>query len=136
MKFLEENIFSRFGCPIKIITYNAQVFNSSKFIAFCHNYNVTLSHSTAYHPQGNGLAESTNKTLMKILKKTIAENQRDWDSKLKFAMWAARVTTRRSIEKSPFELVYGTRALFPSQLVKPIIAMIQKAKEEPNAMVR
>ena len=102
MKFLEENIFNRFGCPIKIITDNAQVFNSSKFIVFCHNYNVTLSHSTAYHPQGNRFAVSTNKTLMKILKKTIAENQRDWDSKLKFALWAARVSTRRSTGKSPF----------------------------------
>eukprot|EP00253_Pinus_taeda_P027146 PITA_27146 len=73
---------------------------------------------------------------MKILKKTIVENQRDWDSKLKFALWAVRVTARRSTGKSPFELVYGTQALFPSQLVKPVIAMIQKAKEEPNALVR
>ena len=68
----------------------------------------------AYHLQGNGLAESTNKTLMKILKKNIAENQKDWDSKLKFSLWAIRVTTRRSTGKSPFELVYGTQALFPS----------------------
>lgn len=118
MKFLEENIFCGFGCPIKIITDNAQVFNSSKFSAFCHKNNVILSHLIAYDLQGNGLAKSTNKTLMKILKKTIAENQRDWDSKLKFALWAARVTIRRSTRKSPFELVYETQALFPSQLVK------------------
>lgn len=83
-----------------------------------------MSYSTAYHPQGNGLAESTNKTLTKILKKTITENQRDWDSKLNFSLWAVRVTARRSTGKSPFELVYGTQALFPSQLVKPVIAMI------------
>ena len=35
MKFLEENIFSRFGCPVKIVTDNAQVFNSVRFINFC-----------------------------------------------------------------------------------------------------
>jgi len=35
MKFLEENIFSKFGCPVKIITDNAQVFNSIRFINFC-----------------------------------------------------------------------------------------------------
>ena len=73
---------------------------------------------------------------MKILKKTIAKNQKDWDSKLNFSLWDARVTTRRSTGKSPFELVYGTQALFPSQLVKLVIAMIQEAKEEPNALVR
>ena len=61
---------------------------------------------------------------MKILKKPIVENQKDWDSKLKFALWAARVTTRRFTSKSPFELVYGTQDVFPIQLVNPVIAMI------------
>eukprot|EP00253_Pinus_taeda_P030423 PITA_30423 len=136
MKFLEENIFSRFGCPIKIIIGNAQVFSSIEFVSFCRKYNVILSHSIAYHPQGNGLVESTNKTLMKILKKTIAENQKDWDSKLKLALWVVRETTKRSTGKSPFELVYGTQDLFPSQLLKLVIAMIQEAKEEPNALIR
>eukprot|EP00253_Pinus_taeda_P029859 PITA_29859 len=98
--------------------------------------NVILSLSIAYHLHGNGLVESTNKTLMKILKKTIVESQRDWDSKLKFSLWATRVTSRISIGKSPFKLVYGTQALFPSQLVKPVIAMIQEAKEEPNSLIR
>ena len=54
MKFLEENIFSRFGCPIKIMTNNAQVLNSARFINFCQTYNVILSHSTTYHPQVMG----------------------------------------------------------------------------------
>ena len=82
------------------------------------------------------MAESTNKTLMKIIKKTIAENQKDWDSKLEFSLWAIQVTTKRSIGKSPFELVYGTQALFPSQLMKLVIVMIQEEKEEPNALIR
>lgn len=76
MIFLEGNIFSIFWCPVKIITDNAQVFCSSKFLYFCQKYNVILSHSTTYHLQGNGLAESTNKALMKILKKTIGENKK------------------------------------------------------------
>jgi len=74
------------------------------------------------------LVESINKTLLKILKKTIAENPKDWDSKLKFALRAVRATTRRSTGKSPFELVYGTQTIFLSQLVKPIITMIWEAK--------
>lgn len=61
---------------------------------------------------------------MKNLKKDIAGNQKDWDSKLKFDLCVVRVTIKRSIGKSPFELVYGTQALFPSQLVKSVIAMI------------
>ena len=135
MKFLEENIFSRFRCPINIVTDNAQVFNSVRFMNFCQTYNVILSHSTAYHPQGNGLAESSNKTLVKILKKTINENQKDWDSKLIFALWAVRMTTRRSTGKSPYELVYGSQALFPTPLARPVISFLQDSQEEPNALI-
>ena len=46
------------------------------------------------------------------------------------------MTTRRSTGKSPYELVYGTQALFPTQLVKPVISFLQDAQAEPNAMIR
>ena len=74
MKFMEDNIFSRFVCAVKIVTNNSQVFNYARFINLCQTYNLILSHSTAYHPQGNRLAESSNKTLVRILKKTITGN--------------------------------------------------------------
>ena len=74
MKFTEENIISRFGCPAKIVTDNAQAFKSAKFVSFCQQYNIALGHSTAYYPQGNGLTESSNKTLVRALKKGINEN--------------------------------------------------------------
>jgi hypothetical protein len=34
IKFLEENILARFGCPRKIITDNAQAFKSAKLMQF------------------------------------------------------------------------------------------------------
>ena len=46
------------------------------------------------------------------------------------------MTTRRSTSKSPYELVYGTQALFPTQLVRPVIYFLQDAQEEPNALIR
>lgn len=70
------------------------------------------------------------------MKKTINENQKNWDSKLVFDLWAVRMTIRRSTGKSPYELVYGTQALFPTQLVKPVISFLQDAQEEPNALIR
>ena len=53
-----------------------------------------------------------------------------------FSLWAVRVTTRRSTGKSPYELVHGTQALFPTQLARPVISLLQEAQEEPNALVR
>jgi transposase InsO family protein len=54
---LETHILSRFKCPIKIITDNAVAFKSNKMERFFKDYNITLGNSTAYYPQGNGLAE-------------------------------------------------------------------------------
>ena len=60
IKFLEENIVSRYGCPIKITTDNAKAFSKLEMSTFCMNHGITLSHSSNYYPQGNGLAESSN----------------------------------------------------------------------------
>jgi transposase InsO family protein len=50
IQFLESNILSRFGCPVKIITNNATEFKSKKMEKLCSDYNITLGHSTAYYP--------------------------------------------------------------------------------------
>ena len=50
IKFLEDHILSRFGCPRKIITDNAAAFGSKNMIDFCHKYQIVLGHSTAYYP--------------------------------------------------------------------------------------
>ena len=63
-------------------------------------------------------------------------NQKSWDSKLKFALWADRVTDKRSIGTSPFKLVYGTEAIFPIQLILPVAKFFQEEQDEPNDMVR
>jgi hypothetical protein len=108
MEFLEGHIFSRFGCPKKLVTDNAQDFKSNSMIDFCNKYNIKLVHSTPYYPQGNGLAESSNKILIRIIKKLLAENKRSWDSKLKFSLWVDRISNKKSIGTSPFQMVYGT----------------------------
>jgi hypothetical protein len=85
--FLENNILSRFGCPRKIVTDNAQAFKSMAMINFCQKYNIVLGHSTAYYPQGNRLAKSSNKSLVNIIKKVLDENKRSWHVHLKYALW-------------------------------------------------
>jgi hypothetical protein len=95
-----------------------------------------LIHSTPYYPQGNGLAESSNKSLVKIIKILLEDNRKAWDSKLKFALWADRVTTKISLRISPFQLVYRTDAVFPTQLALPMAKFFQECQEEPDDMIR
>ena len=105
-------------------------------VSFCQQYNIALGHSTAYYPQGNGLAESSNKTLVRALKKAINENQKNWDSQLKFSLWANRITSKRATRKSPYELVYGRATIFPVQLALPVARFMQESQEEPDDVTR
>jgi hypothetical protein len=136
IQFLETNILARFGCPDKIITDNAAAFRSKKMVSFCHKFHITLGHSTAYYPQGNGLAESSNKSLVNMIKKVLEENKKNWHKKLVNALWADRLTTKRSIGVSPYELVYGLEAKFPSSLGIPVMKLLQESQAEPNDMQR
>eukprot|EP00253_Pinus_taeda_P018245 PITA_18245 len=136
IQFLESNIMSRFGCPEKIITDNATAFKSKKIINFCQKYHITLGHSMADYPQGNGLAESSNKSLINIIKKMLEENKKNWHKKLTNALWADRMSTKKSIGLSPYELVYGMEARFPSSLGIPTIKLLQEIQAEPNDMQR
>jgi len=78
IQFLETNILSHFGCPNKIITDNAKTFKSKKMTEFCDRYNIKLGHSTTYYLQGNGWAESSNKSLIGIIEKMLEANKRNW----------------------------------------------------------
>jgi hypothetical protein len=79
-----------------------------------------LSHSSNYYPQGNGLAESSNKNLMNIVKKIVGENKKAWDSKIKYA-YGKTITTNTSTGNTPFELVYGLEAKLPINLQIPTL---------------
>jgi len=136
MQFLETNILSRFGCPKKIIIDNAATFKSKRMINFCHKYHIVLGHSTTYYPQGNGLAESSNKSLINIIKKVSEDNKKNLHKNLVNALWADRLTTKRSIGTSPYELVYGMEARFPSSLGIPVIKLLQEIQAEPNDIQR
>jgi len=105
-------------------------------VNFCQENNINLKQSTPYYPQGNGLAESSNKNIVNSIKKMLFENKRSWDTKLKFALWADRLTIKKSIGTSPFQLVYGIDVVFPVQLVTPVIKFMQEIKEEPNDIKR
>jgi hypothetical protein len=95
-----------------------------------------LIHSTPYYPQGNGLTESSNMSLIKITKRLLEDNKKAWDSKLKFSLWDDIVTTKRALGVSPFQLVYGVEAIFLSQLALPVEKFFQDYQGEPDDMIR
>jgi hypothetical protein len=91
---------------------------------FCNDYNINLGHSTSYYPQGNGLAESSNNILTRIIKILLQDNKRDWHKNLIHALWVDRITPKISISTSPFRLVYGIEEIFPTTLGFPVMKLL------------
>jgi hypothetical protein len=136
INFLEDKFLSKFGCPQKIVIDNAQAFKSMAMISFYQKYNIVLCHSITYYPQGNGLSESSNKSLVNIIKKVLDENKRSWHVHLKYALWENRISTKRSIRISPFQMVYGTDVVLPINLALLVMMLWQDQNEEPNHVTR
>ena len=136
ISFLENNILAQFGCPNKLITDNAAAFISRRMVEVCHKYRITLGHSTSYHLQGNGLVESSNKSLVNIIKKLLELNKKSWNKRLVHALWANRITQKKYIRMSPFELVYGVDTVFPASLAALVVKLLQEVGSEEDPMQR
>jgi hypothetical protein len=66
-----------------------------------------LLNLSPYYAQANGQAKSSNKTLIKLIKKKIEEKLRRWHEVLSEALWAYRMAKHGVTKVTPFELVYG-----------------------------
>jgi hypothetical protein len=80
------------------------------------------------------LGQSSNKILIKIIKKILSQNKKALDSHLKYAIWEDNIGIKRSIEISPFELIYGLEAIFPIHLSLPIMNLLKNEEEESDDM--
>jgi transposase InsO family protein len=128
--FLNSNIITRFGIPDCLVFDDASYFYSLEMSEFALEKGIKLKYSASYYPQGNGLAKSTNKNLIKIIKRTVVENHKNWHNALLNALWADRVTPKDAIGNSPFFLVYGREAILPPHILLPSLQLSQKVQEE------
>ena len=116
VKFLKENIISRFGTPSVIISDNGSRFCNRTFEAFMRKYAITNKLSTPYHSQTTGHVEVSNRQIKLILEKTVSQNQKDWSTKLVDALWAYRITFKTILGMSPYRLIFEKTCHLPVKL--------------------
>jgi hypothetical protein len=69
-----------------------------------------------YYAQANGQAESSNKTLIKLLKKKIEENPQKVAWSLVRSIVGHHISKHSATKVTPFELVYGQEAILSVQV--------------------
>ena len=106
-KFIYENIITRFGCPLPLISDQGSHFINQTIQILLKEFLIDHHKSSAYHAQANGAIESFNKTLTKGLTKICNIDKNDWDEKIPPVLWAYITTYKRETNQTPFKLVYG-----------------------------
>jgi transposase InsO family protein len=109
--FILEHIVHRFGIPQTLTTYQGSSFMSHQVREFAKSLEIKLLSSLLYYPQANGQAESSNKTLIRLIKKKIEENPKRWHEVLSEALWAHRISKHSATKVTPFDLVYGQQVI-------------------------
>jgi len=111
-KFLYEDVICHHGCPCRIIIDGGSE-NKSMAQALLERYKIRRTVVSAYHPQANGLVERGHDAIVNSLSKYCSKEPEKWVQYLPLAMWADRISVRRSTGYSAFELVYGRDCLLP-----------------------
>jgi transposase InsO family protein len=76
--FISEHIIHRFGIPQTMTMDQCSPFMSHQVRDFAKSLKIKLLSSSPYYAQANGETESSNKTLIKLIKKKIKENPKRW----------------------------------------------------------
>jgi hypothetical protein len=87
---------------------------------------IKLLNSSPYYVQANAQAETSNKVIIKIIKKRIKDNPRRWHKKLSEALWAHRTSSHGAIKVTPFELIYGQEAVLPIEVSLQNLRIIEQ----------
>ena len=115
LKFLKENIFSRFGVPKAIINDGGSHFCNKPFENLFSKYGVKHKVATPYHPQTSGQVELANREIKTILMKVVNSNRKDLSLKL-LDSWAYRTTYKTILGMSSYRLVYGKAFHLPEEI--------------------
>ncbi|KAL3620041.1 hypothetical protein CASFOL_034953 [Castilleja foliolosa] len=116
VKFIRNNVFSRFGVPRVLISDGGKHFCNRLLEKALKSYGVIHKVSTPYHPQTAGQVETSNRQIKNILEKVVNPKRTDWSKKVNDALWALRTAYKTVLGTTPYRMVYGKACHLPVEI--------------------
>ena len=95
---------------------NGKQFDNPKFKDFCIELGNKNYYSSPTHPQSNGQAEVTIRTLKAALKTKLEDLKGKWVEYLPEVLWAHRTTCKSATQEAPFTLTFGIKVVAPVEI--------------------
>ncbi|KAJ8000232.1 hypothetical protein DPEC_G00202700 [Dallia pectoralis] len=106
-KKLWDHVFCIYGFPTRIHTDQGTNFESTLIAELLMLAGVEKSHTTAYHPMGNGGTERFNRTLGSMLRSLPLKEKHKWPEQIQTLTFAYNATVHETTGYAPFQLMFG-----------------------------
>ena len=83
----------------------------------CLLYDIKKTRTTPYHPQGDGLVERMNRTLVDTISLVANDAKDNWDLRIWLALMAIRSAVQSPTGFSPQILMFGREMRLPAYLI-------------------
>ena len=109
--------FVHYGLPKRLHSDQGANFESKLIKELCNIANISKSHTSIYHPMGNGLCERFNRTLLNMLGTLENTQKSNWKSHVAPLVHAYNCSRNDSTGYAPFQLMFGRVPRLPIDLV-------------------
>lgn len=106
-----------FGFPERIQSDQGANFESQLISELLRISGVKKSHTTPYHPMGNGSVERFNRTLGGMIRALSPEEKADWPRRLQTLTFMYNCTAHETTGCAPFYLMFGRVPRLPVDVV-------------------
>ncbi|XP_035987301.1 uncharacterized protein LOC118560421 [Fundulus heteroclitus] len=122
---LWDHVFCVYGFPERIHTDQGANFESELITELLKLSGVSKSHTTAYHPMGNGGTERFNRTLGSMLRSLPLKEKAKWPQQIQALTLAYNATVHETTGYAPFHLMFGRVPRLP------VDVMFQQVLHDP-----
>ncbi|CAL9690550.1 unnamed protein product [Knipowitschia caucasica] len=120
-KTVVDKIFNHFalkyGFPVRIHHDMGREFENHLFAQLQKVCGLRGSHTTPYHPQGNGQVERFNRTLLSMLRTLTDSEKADWKESLAKVVHAYNCTKSDATGFTPYYLLFGRTPRLPVDIL-------------------
>jgi len=121
-KILFDQFIVHYGIPERLHSDLGANFESKVIKHLCDLLGIKKSHTTPYHPQGDGVTERFNRTLLSMLKTLDSSHKANWKDHIAPLVHAYNCTRHATTLHTPFFLMFGRTPRLPVDMFLGISA--------------